>query len=123
MCSASFSAKSARRRPRRILRRASSPGQSRHPQIWKKSANNFLKSLKREPTDDDLYSYLMYPQVFTEFAKHAREFSDVSVLPTPTFFYGLRLGEEINITIEEGKSLIVRLVNLGETGQGRGGAR
>jgi len=57
---------------------------------------------------------LMYPQVFTGFAKHEREFSDVSVLPTPTFFYGLRLGEEINIAIEEGKSLIVRLVNVSE---------
>ncbi len=41
-------------------------------------------------------------------------FSDVSVLPTPAFFYGLRLGEEINIAIEEGKSLIVRLVNISE---------
>jgi pyruvate carboxylase len=72
------------------------------------------ETLKREATDDDLYSYLMYPQVFTEFAKNAREFSDVSVLPTPAFFYGLRLGEEINVAIEEGKSLIIRLVNISE---------
>jgi pyruvate carboxylase len=57
---------------------------------------------------------LMYPQVFTEFAKNAREFSDVSVLPTPAFFYGLRLGEEINVAIEEGKSLIIRLINISE---------
>jgi pyruvate carboxylase len=35
---------------------------------------------QREATDDDLYSYLMYPQVFTEFAKNAREFSDVERL-------------------------------------------
>ena len=56
----------------------------------------------------------MYPQVFTEFAKNMREFSDVSVLPTHAFFYGLRLGEEINVAIEEGKSLIIRLINLSE---------
>jgi pyruvate carboxylase len=56
----------------------------------------------------------MYPQVFTEFAKNMREFSDVSVLPTHAFLYGLRLGEEINVAIEEGKSLIIRLINLSE---------
>ena len=43
-----------------------------------------------------------------------REYSDVSVLPTHAFFYGLRPGEEINVAIEEGKSLIIRLVNVGD---------
>ena len=72
------------------------------------------EKLKREATEDDLYSHLMYPPVFAEFARHQREFSDVSVLPTPAFFYGLKRGEEISVPIEEGKTLIVRLVNIGE---------
>ena len=72
------------------------------------------EKLKREPTDDDLYSHLMYPQVFADFAKHQRDFSDVSVLPTPAFFYGLRRGEEISVDIEEGKMLIIRLINVSE---------
>src|SRR5690606_15036237 len=45
--------------------------------------------LHRTPTDDELFSHLMYPQVFAAFARHRREFSDVGVLPTPAFFYGL----------------------------------
>ncbi len=69
---------------------------------------------KRELSKDDLYSHLMYPQVFAEFQKHQREYSDVSVLPTPAFFYGLKPGEEITVEIEEGKVLIIRLVNIGE---------
>jgi pyruvate carboxylase len=72
------------------------------------------EKLKRDATDDDLYSHLMYPQVFADYAKHHNAFSDVSVLPTSAFFYGLRRGEEINVAIEEGKSLIIRLVNLSE---------
>ncbi len=36
------------------------------------------------------------------------------MLPTPAFFYGLRLGEEITVAIEEGKSLIIRLINVSE---------
>ncbi|MBP6507206.1 MAG: pyruvate carboxylase [Opitutaceae bacterium] len=71
--------------------------------------------LRREPTDDEFYSHLMYPAVFAEFAKVQREFSDVSVLPTPAFFYGLRPREEISVEIEEGKVLIIRLVSVGET--------
>jgi pyruvate carboxylase len=90
------------------------PGAVATPANLEKIRKELSETLKREATDDDLFSYLMYPQVFTEFARNAREFSDVSLLPTPAFFYGLRPGEEINIAIEEGKSLIVRLVNIGE---------
>jgi pyruvate carboxylase len=70
--------------------------------------------LKHEPSDDELYSNLMYPAVFDAFLKHGKEFGDVSVLPTPTFFYGLQPGEEISVEIEAGKVLIIRLVSVGE---------
>jgi pyruvate carboxylase len=68
---------------------------------------------KREPSDEDLLSHLMYPQVFAEFAKFTRDFSDVGVLPTPAFFYGLMPGEEISVSIEEGKVLFIKLINVG----------
>ncbi len=90
------------------------PGAVATPANLEKIRKELSETLKHEATDDDLYSYLMYPQVFTEFAKNVRDFSDVSVVPTPAFFYGLQLGEEINIAIEEGKSLIVRLVSVSE---------
>ena len=68
---------------------------------------------KREPSDDDLFSHLMYPSVFADFAKFQREFGDVSPLPTPAFFYGLKPGEEISVSIEEGKVLFIKLINIG----------
>ncbi len=68
---------------------------------------------KREPSEDDLYSHLMYPSVFADFAKFSRDFGDVSSLPTPAFFYGLNLGEEISVSIEEGKVLFIKLINIG----------
>ena len=70
--------------------------------------------LKRAPTDDDFYSHLMYPQVFAAFEKQRHDYSDLSVLPTPAFFYGLQPREEINVHIEAGKNLIIRLVNVSE---------
>ena len=36
------------------------------------------------------------------------------MLPTPAFFYGLYPREEITVEIEEGKTLIIRLINVSE---------
>jgi len=65
-------------------------------------------------SDDDLYSHLMYPQVFADFAKRLRDYGKVAALPTPAFFYGLQPQEEISVEIEEGKVLIIRLINVSE---------
>jgi len=90
------------------------PGAVATPANFDKIRKELTEKLKREATDDDVYSYLMYPQVFLDFAKHLREFSNVSVLPTPSFYYGLRIGEEISVSIEEGKTLVVKLASVGE---------
>ena len=67
----------------------------------------------REISDDDMLSYLMYPSVFQEYEAYRNKFGDVSVLSTPTFFYGLHPGEEIEVEIEQGKTLIIKLVAVG----------
>jgi pyruvate carboxylase len=74
-----------------------------------------LKALiNRTPTEDEIWSYLMYPQVFLDFIASNNQFSDLSVLPTPAYFYGAQIGEEISIDIEVGKTLFVKLINVGE---------
>ena len=69
----------------------------------------------RKLSDTDLASYLMYPKVFKDYAEHRREFSDVSLLPTSAFFYGLLDREEISVDIEKGKALIVRQTGRSDT--------
>ena len=63
---------------------------------------------------DDLLSYLLYPEVFTKFDRFRQTYSDVSVLPTPAFFYGLKSGEEITVDIESGKTLIIKFLTFSE---------
>jgi len=63
---------------------------------------------------DDLLSYLLYPDVFLKYDKFRQTYSDVGVLPTPAFFYGLKPGEEITIEIEQGKTLIVKFLAAGD---------
>jgi len=36
-------------------------------------------------------------------------------LPTPVYFYGMQVGDEIAVAIERGKALVIRLQAIGET--------
>lgn len=63
---------------------------------------------------DDLLSYLLYPEVFLKFDKFRQSYSDVGVLPTPVFFYGLKSGEEITVEIESGKTLIIKFLTISD---------
>jgi pyruvate carboxylase len=68
----------------------------------------------RALSDEEFASYLMYPKVFKGFADAQRRFGPVSALPTPIFFYGMQPGEEANITIEQGKTLVIQLIAIGD---------
>ncbi|HXQ64913.1 MAG TPA: pyruvate carboxylase [Steroidobacteraceae bacterium] len=72
------------------------------------------KQIGRAISDRELASYLMYPKLFIEYANDRSRYGDVSVLPTPTFFYGMEVGEELSVDLERGKTLIVRLVATSE---------
>jgi pyruvate carboxylase len=68
-----------------------------------------------QPVDDKaLASWLLYPAVYPELARHRDEYSDTSVIPTPVFFYGMEAGQETSLEIEAGKTLIVKLVTVGK---------
>jgi pyruvate carboxylase len=62
------------------------PGASLKPLNFKKIQNELESKLKHEITMDDVHSHVMYPEVFGDFAKKVRDYSDLSVLPTPAFF-------------------------------------
>lgn len=65
------------------------------------------KTIGRAVSDTDLASSTMYPNVFRDYAAHRSHYGDVSRLPTPTFFYGMREGEEIAVELESGKTLLI----------------
>lgn len=90
------------------------PGAGAPPLDFDKERAALREKLQREVTDDDLFCHLMYPQVFTDFVKFKRQYSDVSVLPSAAFLYGLEIGEEISVDIEEGKTLFISLSHIGE---------
>lgn len=90
------------------------PGELLEPVDFSKLAVELEEKVGFKPTEKDLISYALYPKVFEEYAKVRAQYGDISVLDTPTFLYGLRLGEEIEVEIEKGKTLIIKLVSIGE---------
>ncbi len=89
------------------------PGAELKPLNFKKIAEELTSKLKREATMDDVFSHVMYPEVFADFVKKVNASGDLSVLPTPAFFYGMKPGQEVAIEIEQGKTLFIRMVNIG----------
>lgn len=90
------------------------PGEHLEPVDFKSVQSTLEKKLGHKVNRTDLMSYLMYPDVFIKFAKARSAYSDVEVLPTPQFFYGLEKEKEFSIEIEAGKVLIVRFLTVGE---------
>ena len=90
------------------------PGELLEPVDFEALKEELFHKLGREVTIFDVVAYALYPKVFMDYEKVAELYGNVSVLDTPTFFYGMRLGEEIDVEIEQGKTLMVKLVSIGE---------
>jgi pyruvate carboxylase len=93
---------------------ADRPGAHLPPADLDAERQKIQQKLPRAVTDDDLASYLMYPRVWMDYISDRLQFGDVSILPTPVFFYGMEAGQEITVDIERGKTLFVRYVATSE---------
>ncbi|KAF9177184.1 pyruvate carboxylase, partial [Haplosporangium sp. Z 767] len=63
--------------------------------------------------DVDVSSAAIYPKVFEEYRQKVEMYGDLSVLPTRYFLSKLEVGEEVNVVIEKGKTLIIKLLTVG----------
>jgi pyruvate carboxylase len=91
------------------------PGAQLPPVDLAAERNRIQPKLPRPVTDDDLASYLMYPKVWLDYVGDRLQYGDLSILPTPVFFYGMEPGQEITVDLEKGKTLIVRFVACSAT--------
>lgn len=73
-----------------------------------------LQQMGAPDSDEAVSSYCLYPKVFTDWVERYNKYGDVSVLDTPTFFFGMKPGEEIKVEIEQGKVLVIKLDHISE---------
>jgi pyruvate carboxylase len=97
------------RKPRR-----GRPGARLAPADFDETRALIEKKTGHKPSETDLMSYLMYPEVYLKFDKARAAYGDLTVLPSPTFFYGMKNGEEITVDIEPGKTLVIKFLTAGE---------
>ncbi len=90
------------------------PGANMPPADFDAAREKAAALLGRPAGDRDALSYLLYPRVFPDLAAHERIYSDTSILPTSIFFFGPDPGAEHPVEIEQGKTLIVKLLAVGE---------
>ena len=62
----------------------------------------------------DFLSYKFYPKVFEGYFKNIQQYGDLMPLPTIPFFYGMQSNEEIIVDIGKGKTILIRLLYIGD---------
>jgi len=86
------------------------PGAALDPVDFKAEFAAFQEQFDDTLGELDFLSYLMYPEVFRGYYEHQKEFGEVHYLPTQTFFYGLKQGDEILVKLQRGKTIVIRYI-------------
>lgn len=89
------------------------PGETLDAVDLEQARAEVAEAVNQDISDNDLASYLMYPEVFKKFAEHRAYYGEVGRLPTQVFFNGLQEQQEISVDIQTGKTLVISL--QGET--------
>jgi len=90
------------------------PGSTLPPADFDQATTELTEVLDREPNRQEVVSHFLYEQVFATFVENRKKYSDLSILPTPAFLFGLENREEIAVEIERGKTLIIKYLATGE---------
>ena len=90
------------------------PGLHATPVVFEDVLAELTEKLGYKPAQHEVLSYILYPQVFLDYQKMQNEFGSVTLLDTPTFFNGMRVGEKISVEIEKGKVLLIHLDSVSE---------
>ncbi|MBR0374508.1 MAG: pyruvate carboxylase [Mogibacterium sp.] len=67
-----------------------------------------------EGTDQEVMSYAMYPKVFDDYIKKIKEQGDFRNMGSDIFFHGISLGQTCEITLKQGKTMVIALEDVGK---------
>lgn len=70
-----------------------------------------------EPSERDIISWCIYPKVLEDFFKTRAEHGYITRLGSHVYFHGLAVGETNRVNIEEGKTLVIKYLGLGDVNE------
>lgn len=89
------------------------PGELLKDEDFQGIKGHINKRFSIKATNRDAISYALYPDVYEEYLKFLQEFGNVSRIRSDVFLHGLAEGEVSEIDLGEGKTIIVKLVQIG----------
>ncbi|WP_367120846.1 pyruvate carboxylase [Staphylococcus capitis] len=90
------------------------PGEYLEPVDFDEIREELAEKQQGEVTEQDVISYVLYPKVYNQYIQTKEQYGDLSLLDTPTFLFGMRNGETVEIEIDTGKRLIIKLETISE---------
>ena len=90
------------------------PGAYLAPIDWDQLRTELKEFYPGEPSETSLISYAMYPKVYEEYIRHQKEYGYIMRMGSHVFFNGMAVGEVNKINIEDGKTLVIKYVGLGD---------
>ena len=85
------------------------PGSLAQPVDFDQMTKELAAQLKRQPTAEEVISYVLYPDVYLDYVKRNRQYGKIGVLDTNTFYQGMRPGEKIYVNLRPGRTEILEL--------------
>ena len=91
------------------------PGELLPPVDFEQVRREMAAFLSPEDIDTRaMLSYCLYPKVYEEFRRHRQEYGYIMRMGSHVFFNGMALGETNKINIEDGKTLVIKFLGLGD---------
>ena len=78
------------------------------------AARKTVEQFQPGAKDRTVLSWCLYPKVVEEYCRHRKEYGYMSRMGSHVFFNGMALGETNQINIEDGKTLVVKYLGLGD---------
>ena len=89
------------------------PGELLPPVDWD-AVRAEVQKYTPDPSRKGLISYAMYPKVLEDFFTHRKEYGYIMRMGSHVFFNGMAVGETTQINIEDGKTLVIKYLGLGD---------
>jgi len=78
------------------------------------TARKAVEKLEPDASDRTVISWGFYPKVVEEYIRHREDYGYIARIGSHIFFNGMALGETTKITIEQGKTLVIKYLGLGD---------
>ena len=89
------------------------PGELLEPIDFEK-AREEVRKFYPNADDHNVISWCLYPKVVEDFYRHRQAYGYIMRMGSHVFFNGMALGETNKINIEDGKTLVIKYVGLGD---------